>query len=124
MIIAIPTKENYVDDHFGHCAYYTFFHINSEKEVIKTETMEAPQGCGCKSGIAPILAEKGVKVMLAGNMGNGAVNVLNKSNIEVVRGCSGDVNKVIAAYLNGDIQDSGKVCDSHGEDHVCSHNHE
>lgn len=125
MIIAIPTKENQVDNHFGHCAYYTLYHLNDKKEIVKTEKMEAPQGCGCKSGIAPILAEKGVKVMLAGNMGNGAVNVLTTNHIEVVRGCKGDVNSVIKDYLEGKLEDSGVACASHGEDgHTCSHNHE
>ena len=31
--IAIPTRENMVDDHFGHCAYYTIVTINEEKPV-------------------------------------------------------------------------------------------
>lgn len=29
--IAIPTRENMVDDHFGHCAYYTIVTINGEQ---------------------------------------------------------------------------------------------
>lgn len=122
MIIAVPTKENQVDNHFGHCEYYTLFTIENNK-VVKQERMDAPQGCGCKSGIAPILAEKGVKIMLAGNMGNGAVHVLTQSQIQVVRGCSGNIEELIQKYLDGQIADSGEVCASHGKDHVCSHNH-
>ncbi len=123
MIIAVPTKENKVDNHFGHCAYYTFFEIDENKKIINTSTMEAPQGCGCKSGVAPILRDKGVRIMLAGNMGNGAVNVLTQNDIKVVRGCSGPVEEVIQNYLAGKLEDSGEVCDSHGEGHTCSHNH-
>ena len=36
----------------------------------------------------------GVSLMLAGNMGSGAVNVLNSQGIDVVRGCSGNVKAV------------------------------
>lgn len=123
MIIAVPTRDNQVDDHFGHCAYYTFFTVDENKNIIKTERYDSPEGCGCKSGIAPILQKLGVKIMLAGNMGTGAKNVLEQNNIEVVRGCSGNVEELVQAYLKEGISDSGEGCSSHGEDHVCSHNH-
>ena len=71
MKIAIPTREGRVDDHFGHCDHYTIFTIE-EGAIVATSTLPAPQGCGCKSGIAGVLAEMGVEVMLAGNMGQGA----------------------------------------------------
>ena len=121
MQIAIPTKAGVVDDHFGHCEYYTIFTIANDKQISDTRRFDAPSGCGCKSGVAVTLQEMGVNVMLAGNMGDGAKNVLEKNNIKVVRGCSGDINEVISNYLKGDISDSGEGCDSHGADHVCEH---
>jgi hypothetical protein len=33
--------------------------------------------------------------------------------VEVVRGCSGDVEELVAAYLSGDIKDNGETCDHH-----------
>ncbi|MDD4055225.1 MAG: NifB/NifX family molybdenum-iron cluster-binding protein [Bacteroides sp.] len=123
MIIAIPTRNNHVDDHFGHCDFYTLFTIDDNKNIVKTYRLDSPEGCGCKSGIASILQELGVKLMLAGNMGTGAKNVLEQNNIEVIRGCSGDINELIQSYLQGTISDSGEGCSSHGENHVCSHNH-
>ena len=75
--------------------------------------MESPVGCGCKSNIAPILHEMGVEVMLAGNMGDGAVNVLSHNQIKVVRGCSGKVEDVVKAYLDGNLDDSGLSCHEH-----------
>ena len=70
MKIAVPTRENVVDDHFGHCAYYTLFTVDDDKNITDTETLPSPQGCGCKSNIASVLKEKGVTVMLAGSMGD------------------------------------------------------
>ncbi len=121
MKIAIPTRNNLVDDHFGHCAYYTIFTINSEKQIAATERMESPEGCGCKSNIASELEEIGVKIMLAGNMGEGAKNTLEAHHIQVLRGCSGDISTVINNWLQGEITDSGDACSSHGEEHECSH---
>ena len=110
--VAVPTRDGVVDDHFGHCAYYTIFTILANR-ITATERMASPEGCGCKSGIAPVLAEKGVRVMLAGNMGQGAKNVLESQRIEVIRGCRGDVEELVAAYLAGNIKDNGESCDHH-----------
>ena len=30
--IAIPTREGMVDDHFGHCAYYTVITLDEQNE--------------------------------------------------------------------------------------------
>ena len=122
MKIAIPTKGHIVDDHFGHCEMYSIFTIN-EGKITNTELLPSPQGCGCKSNIASILKEKGISIMLAGNMGEGAMNVLSMEGIEVIRGCSGDTSLVIDAYIKGIITDSGIGCNHHGNggEHQCNH---
>ncbi len=112
MKIAVPTRDGRVDDHFGHCAYYTIFDVIDGK-VCNVSRMASPEGCGCKSGIAPVLRQMGVSVMLAGNMGEGARNVLGSQRIEVIRGCSGDVEEVVTAYLAGNLKDNGEACAHH-----------
>ena len=112
MKIAVPTREGVVDNHFGHCDHYTIFTINGT-EVKMKEILPSPQGCGCKSGIVLVLCQKGVQVMLAGNMGEGAKNVLETHGIKVVRGCSGDIDDLIKAYLAGEVKDNGEVCSHH-----------
>lgn len=119
--IAVPTRENRVDDHFGHCEQYTIFTVSDEKKIEKVETLPSPQGCGCKSNIASVFEQMGVTVLLAGNMGNGALNVLNSHGLKVTRGCSGAVQSVVESYLSGVISDSGESCNHHSDDHQCSH---
>ena len=111
--IAIPTRDGMVDDHFGHCAYYTIFQIDDENKIQKSERLDSPQGCGCKSNIASVMQEMGITVMLAGNMGMGAFNKLAAHGISTVRGCHGNVNDVLTAYLNGSLTDSAESCDHH-----------
>jgi predicted Fe-Mo cluster-binding NifX family protein len=120
MKIALPTHENQIDSHFGHCEYFTVFTTDdSGKSIITQERVDSPAGCGCKSNIASILSDMGVTMMLAGNMGDGAVNVLRSVGIEVLRGCAGDVKEVVLAWLDGSLTDSGESC--HAHDHECSH---
>lgn len=117
MKIALPTRDGNIDDHFGHCDHYTIMTLNDEKAIVKIESMDSPEGCGCKSDIAPILAEKGVKIMLAGNMGQGAVNILTQNGIQVIRGCSGPVDDVAAKWIAGDLQDNLITCNHDDCDH-------
>lgn len=118
MKIALPSRQNIIDSHFGHCEYYTIFTVdNDSKKIISEETIPSPQGCGCKSNIAQTLSAMDVTIMLAGNMGAGAVNVLNGAGIQVVRGCSGNVKAVALAWLEGTLSDSGDTCHAH----ECNH---
>jgi predicted Fe-Mo cluster-binding NifX family protein len=124
MKVAVPTRENNVDDHFGHCEAYTVFSIDENKKIISSEILPSPQGCGCKSNIASVLREQGITVMLAGNMGGGALNVLQRHGIDVCRGCSGDVRQLVETFLKGKVEDSGEGChhhDLHIEGYQCSH---
>ena len=112
MKIAVPTREGMVDNHFGHCDHYTIFTVN-DGEIKMKEILQSPQGCGCKSGVVLVLRQKGVQVMLAGNMGEGAKNVLESNEIKVVRGCSGNIDELVKAYIAGEVKDNGETCDHH-----------
>ncbi len=122
--IALPTRGGVIDNHFGHCEFYTILTINDENQIVSTETIPSPQGCGCKSNIASKFEEDGVTVMLAGNMGPGALQKLSEHGVEVVRGCSGPVMEVAQAYLAGELKDSGVGCQHHDGDHECGHHGE
>jgi predicted Fe-Mo cluster-binding NifX family protein len=129
MKIAVPvTKENQIDGHFGHCESYGVFTISDKNEIIEMKSVGSPEGCGCKSDIASVLASDGVTVMLVGGIDGGAINVLNNSGIEVIRGCAGDATEVVKLYLSGLVEDSGSSCHQHevhqheGGAHTCSHN--
>jgi predicted Fe-Mo cluster-binding NifX family protein len=117
MKIALPSRQNQVDEHFGHCEYFTVFTVNDKHEILSEETVSSPTSCGCKSNIAQTLAQMGVKMMLAGNMGQGAVNVLHGCGIDVLRGCTGDVKEVVEQWLAGTLADSGIACSLH--EHEC-----
>jgi predicted Fe-Mo cluster-binding NifX family protein len=121
-LIAVPTRfNNAIDDHFGHCAQYSLYSVDADKRIQPAGTLPAPMGCGCKSNIAAVLKQKGVSVLLAGNMGAGAVSQLQRQGIQVHRGGSGDALKAVESFVAGAWQDSGLTCDSHhgSGDHSC-----
>ena len=114
MKIALPSDGQQVDAHFGHCQYFTIFGVDDDRKIVSQETLTPPAGCGCKSDVIPQLVDTGVRVMLAGNMGDGAVKMLSDHGITVVRGCAGDVREVTDAWLAEKVVDSGVGCQAHG----------
>ncbi|MCQ2265985.1 MAG: P-loop NTPase [Bacteroidales bacterium] len=125
MKIAVPTVDGKVDDHFGHCDHYTVFEVDSHRNILNTTIVPAAEGCGCQSNIASVLSGMGVSVMLAGNMGDGAKNVLEAEQIHVIRGCQGDVTELVNRFMQGQVSDCGHGCGGHegGCSHNCGHHH-
>lgn len=127
MKIAVPVKsDKKIDNHFGHCEYFKVYTISEDKNVIGEELIASPKGCGCKSNIAADLAAMGVETMLAGGIGDGAINKLAAHQIQVIRNCRGDVDMLMKEYLAGNLKDGGSNCAAHhdhhhGADHVCNH---
>lgn len=111
MIIAVPTRNGRVDDHFGHCDFFTLYTVSPDGLVHEKSLLTAPQGCGCRSNLIELLLEGGVTHMLAGHMGEGAYHRLGASGIDVTRGCSGDTDALVVAFLKGIVQDSGEGCE-------------
>jgi len=124
MKIAVPVKENHdIDNHFGHCAFYQIFTVNEQKVIVSAERMDSPVGCGCKSNIAEVFEQMGVQVMLAGGIGNSAINKISAHHINVVRNCEGNATELVKRYLAGEVTDGGNSCSTHSKEdgHVCSH---
>ncbi len=122
MKIAVPiTKDNEIEDHFGQCEFYNIFTISETNEIIDVQLLKSEQGCGCRSNIANILALNGIKVMLAGGIGDGAIDVLNSCEIEVIRGCSGNPTEIVKKYIEGLLIDSGLSCKQHEHHHADGH---
>ena len=121
MKIAIPFHNGFVNDHFGHTENYTVFTVNSENKIVDRKIIKAELGCGYKSGIGELLAREGVTIMLAGNIGSGAIQHLYTEGIEVIRGCSGPAEEVVVNYVNGLIIDGGQTCNQHAGCHEHHH---
>jgi predicted DNA-binding protein (UPF0251 family)/predicted Fe-Mo cluster-binding NifX family protein len=119
MKIAVPAREGQVDAHFGHAESFVVYSIGADKTIAAEESVGSGGECGCKSGIALTLARMGVTHLVAGNMGEGAVRVMNANGIEVVRGASGAARRAAEFFAAGSLEDTGAGCAGHGPDHDC-----
>ncbi len=122
MKIAIPTKEDRIDSHFGHCEYFSIFTIDDQKNITKKEIMASTGTCGCKSNLAQKLASEGINILLTGNIGSGAILKLKEAQINVIRGCQGNINQIIEDFLQDKLKDSEINCTAHEHHHPTEEN--
>jgi predicted Fe-Mo cluster-binding NifX family protein len=57
----------------------------------------------------------GVTHLVAGNMGEGAVRVLQANGIAVTRGATGGTREAVERFAAGTLTDSGEPCAGHGQ---------
>ena len=122
--IAVPiTRNNKIEEHFGHCEFYEIYTFSNANEILDLQLLESEQGCGCKSNLVNLLAIGGVTFMLSGSIGDRAINKLNNAGIDVIRGCSGDSADAILQFIEGEISDIGISYLPHDQNHRDAHNH-
>lgn len=110
MKIAIACDNGAVSAHFGHCPEYRVYEV-SEGKVIGSSSLPNP---GHEPGVLPgFLASHGVNCVIAGGMGPRAVDLFEQNNVKVVLGASGEVDRVIAEYLDGTLKLGKSACDHH-----------
>lgn len=114
--IAIPTSNNMVDDHFGHCDCYIIFTLSDNKEIVREEIIRTQQGCGCKTGIATRLTKNGVSLILAGNIGMRAKERMNAEGIKVLCGFDGNVKDALNRWIQG-FEGNNTICGGHEHQH-------
>lgn len=116
MRIAVPYEDGMVFQHFGHTQEFKIYDVEGggivSAEVIGTA------GSGHEA-LATFLKERAVDVLICGGIGGGAEAALTEAGIELCAGAAGDADKAVAAYLRGDLVNTGVNCDHHGEEHAC-----
>lgn len=112
MKIAIPTANNKLCMHFGHCEVFTMMDTDPETAAIRTTTLLDPPPH--EPGVLPHwLAQQGAEMIIAGGMGQQAQSLFEEQNIKVITGASGELtpNEVVTAYLNKTLSTGGNTCD-------------
>lgn len=118
MKIAVASDAGMVAGHFGHCEGFALFDAENGA-VVKEQLVENP---GHRPGFLPnYLNDLGVKVIIAGGMGGGAIDIFNEKGIEVIVGAQGNARQVAEQYLQGNLRSTGSVCTEHQHAGECGH---
>ena len=120
MRYAIPVIQGELCPHFGHCEQFVLIDVDSATRQIQDKQLVPSPGH--EPGFLPRwLAEQGANVILAGGMGQRAVDIFNQHQVEVVLGVTErNPEKAVLACLNDSLVVGENPC-SHDENHVCDH---
>lgn len=84
-IIAIPTRNSCLCQHFGHCEKFALY--ETENNIITHETYLDPPHH--EPGVLPVwLASQGATHIIAGGMGQRAISLFRQHHIKVITGAA------------------------------------
>ncbi len=108
--IAVPIDNNEIlDAHFGHCKSILLINIQDNKVVSEEKVVPPPH----EPGLLPRwLAEKGVTDIIAGGMGQKAIQIFNQNNVNVFVGAPKlQAAEIIKGYIENTLTFTANYCD-------------
>lgn len=95
--------DSHVEPRFGRCPYFIIVDLESMQfEAIRNSASDSVGGAGIR--VAQIIASKGAKVLITGNVGLNAFQALSSAGIQVITGAYGTVKEVIEKYKRGELR--------------------
>ena len=109
-----------VDPRFGRCRYFLIVDTDGEKvEAVKNTGVQASRGAGISA--AQIVSDSGCEIVVTGNVGPNAFNVLNGVGIKIYTGAFGKTcEQALKDFNDGNLTElksqpvGGGVCRSIG----------
>ena len=108
--IAVPIDGNGVlDAHFGHCQFFSIMNVEQDKVVASVKIQPPPH----EPGLLPRwLAEHGVTDIIAGGMGQKAIELFKQNSINVFVGAPAIKDmELVEKYLNKELAFTANYCD-------------
>ena len=116
MKIAVTYENGNVFQHFGHTETFKIYEV-IDGRVTGAEIIGA-NGSG-HGALAGLLGDQAVDVLICGGIGGGAQAALAQRGIELCAGAAGSADEAVAAYLRGELTNTGANCSHHGAGLSC-----
>ena len=95
-----------VDPRFGRSQYFVFVDSDTmEFEAMANEAFAAPGGAGIQA--AQTIVNKGVDVLISGNVGPNAFQVLSTAGVKIATDAHGTVQEAVEMYKGGTLNEVG-----------------
>lgn len=121
MKIAFPSNDGQINQHFGQSREFAILEIEDQK-IINQKIIPAESFQHNHEGLADLLDKEDVRVVVSGNIGQHALEALDRKGFKVIRGISGDIRSVTEQFIRGTlVSKSGSCGQEHG--HCQDHGH-
>lgn len=105
---AIPLENGVLCNHFGHCQQFSIIDIDND-QITREEMVTPPPH---EPGLLPAwLAEKGVTDVIAGGMGQKAIQLFQQNHIDVYIGVKPkNPSELVMDWLNNNLEKGTNAC--------------
>jgi predicted Fe-Mo cluster-binding NifX family protein len=101
-----------VSGHFGHTPYFVVAEL-ADGNIVSSRIVTSPgHGEGCS--MPAFVGDLGVRAVIVGGIGAGAVNGLRARGIEVAAGATGNAATALRAFASGTLPQGEPGCGGHG----------
>jgi predicted Fe-Mo cluster-binding NifX family protein len=109
MKFAIPIADGKLTAHFGHCKEFAMVEVE-DQNILRTEMLDPPPH---EPGVLPRwLKEQGTNVVIAGGMGQRAIELFKQAGVQVFVGAPvEEPEKLVKSYLDETLVTGSNVCD-------------
>ncbi len=117
MRIAIPYYMGNIFQHFGHAPQFKIYEIENHQVLMEMIVEVEDKG---HDSVSALLRSMDVRVVICGNIGEGAMQALQSAGIVFYGGVTGDADAAITALIQGGLKyDPNVKCTAHAEGHAC-----
>ena len=115
MRIAIPYYMGKIFQHFGHAPQFKVYELENRQVLMEMVVEVEEQG---HTAVAGLLQSMDVRVVICGNIGEGAMNALQQAGIMFYGGVTGEADDAITALIEGGLKYNPDIkCTAH--EHHC-----
>ncbi len=117
-IVAIPLEGGILCSHFGHCEHFAILEIK-DGAIISEKLVTPPAH---EPGLYPAwIAEMGVTDVIAGGMGQKAIELFNQQKINAFVGApSKPAKQLVSDFIANKLNLTANYC-NHDENGTCTH---
>jgi len=115
MKVAINYEDGMVFQHFGETRNFAFYVVENGK--VLSEEIKNTNGLS-HTDLIGFLKDNGAQVLICGNLGGHAIELLEENNIEIFAGNEGKTSSIVELYAEGKL----KKLDLSTYDHNCGCN--
>lgn len=121
MKVAVASINGMISSHFGQSETFEIYEVN-QNELSFIESKKAPEHT--HGSLPNFLVSSDIELLICGNLGVRAIQILNANGVDVLSGAEGYVDDVINQFAKGTLVSKNLTCNEHNHEHNHDHDHD
>jgi predicted Fe-Mo cluster-binding NifX family protein len=114
--VAVPNNKGAVNQHFGQSTSFILATVENGS-VKNIEELSTGEYAHQHKKLADLLREKGVSMIIAGGIGEGASGALVDKGMDIIKGTEGSYRQVLEDFAKGELKSKDLLCGNQTHEH-------